>query len=403
MGDFHQNGSVTTLHNITKRPTEYLEADLMQFSKVRPMTLILPSLYSELQTDAFENIVQHLREVPYLSEIVIGLDRANEEQWKHAQDYFGRLPQHHRILWNDGPRLLALDNELAEHGLAPKERGKGRNVWYCMGYALMSGMGQAVALHDCDIKTYDRGMLARLFYPVAHPSFNYQFCKGYYSRVADGALKGRVTRLLVTPLIRALKSTVGSTDYLDYLDSFRYPLAGEFAVRADVLSDLRIPSDWGLEVGTLSELHRNYAPSRICQVDILDVYDHKHQNLSPEDANAGLSKMSTDIAKVIFRKLATQGHVLSSSTFRALKASYYRIALDFIEAYAADALMNGLSLDRHAEEKAVEVFTQSIMRAGERYLNEPMEVPFIPSWNRVRSAIPELMPRLHQAVEADHG
>ncbi len=402
MGDFHQNGPVATLHNITKRPTEYLEAELIEFSKARPMTLILPSLYSELETDALEHIVQELKDVPYLSEIVIGLDRADEAQWQHAREYFGRLPQHHRILWNDGPRLLELDAELAEQRLAPRERGKGRNVWYCMGYTLVSGRGQAVALHDCDIKTYDRGMLARLFYPIAHPGFSYQFCKGYYSRVANGALKGRVTRLFVTPLIRALKNTVGSNDYLDYLDAFRYPLAGEFSVRTDVLSDLRIPSDWGLEVGTLSELYRNYATSRICQVDILDIYDHKHQALSPDDAEAGLSKMSTDIAKVLFRKLAIEGQVLTAETFRTVKASYYRAALDLIEAYSADATMNGLTLDQHAEERAVEMFTESIMRAGEHYLNQPMEVPFIPSWNRVRSALPSLLPRLHEAVEADN-
>ena len=366
------------------------------------MTLILPSLYSEFETDALAHIVDELRQVPYLSEVVIGLDRADPDQWRHAREYFSVLPQHHRILWNDGPRLLELDAELAEQRLAPRERGKGRNVWYCMGYTLVSGRGQAVALHDCDIKTYDRGMLARLFYPIANPAFSFQFSKGYYARVAGGALKGRVTRLFVTPLIRALKISVGNLAYLDYLDSFRYPLAGEFAVRADVLSDLRIPSDWGLEVGTLSELYRNFATSRICQADILDIYDHKHQALSPEDADAGLAKMSTDIAKVLFRKLAIEGQVLTSETFRTIKASYYRVALDLIEAYSADAVINGLTLDRHAEERAVEVFTESIMRAGEHYLNQPMEVPFIPSWNRVRSALPSLMPRLHAAVEADN-
>ena len=72
-------------------------------------------------------------------------------------------------------------------------------------------------------------MLARLFYPVAHPAFSYQFCKGYYFRLAEGRLKGRVSRLLVTPLLRALKIVLGSSEYLEYLDSFRYPLAGEFS------------------------------------------------------------------------------------------------------------------------------------------------------------------------------
>ena len=52
------------------------------------------------------------------------------------------------------------------------------------------------------------------------------------------------------------------------MDSFRYALAGEFSFRRDVLTDLRIPSDWGLEIGVLSEMHRNYAHNRLCQVDI---------------------------------------------------------------------------------------------------------------------------------------
>jgi glucosyl-3-phosphoglycerate synthase len=113
---------------------------------------------------------------------------------------------------------------------------------------------KSIALHDCDIVTYNRDMLARLLYPVANPLFNYEFCKGYYARLANNKINGRVCRLLVTPLIRALKRVLGETPYLNYLDSFRYILAGEFAFRRDVLSDIRIPSDWGLEIGVLSEV-----------------------------------------------------------------------------------------------------------------------------------------------------
>ena len=47
---------------------------------------------------------------------------------------------------------------------------------------------RSVALHDCDIKTYDRRMLAKLFYPVVNPLFNFEFCKGYYPRVADNKM-----------------------------------------------------------------------------------------------------------------------------------------------------------------------------------------------------------------------
>lgn len=402
MADFYQNGIITTLHNLSRRPLEDIEAELVGFSKKRPMGLLLPSLFSELEGDALPNIVEHLKKVPYLSEIVIGLDRADEAQYRHALGFFKGLPQEHKVLWNDGPALKAIDAELQALNLAPKELGKGRNVWYCMGYLLASNKVQSVALHDCDIVTYNRELLARLIYPVANPQFNYMFCKGFYSRIADGKMNGRVSRLFVTPLLRALKVMFGEKEYLQYMDSYRYSLAGEFSFRADVLNDLRIPSDWGLEIGVLSEMYRNYSTNRLCQVDIADIYDHKHQELSEADSSAGLSKMSIDIAKALFRKLATQGTTFQSETFRTLKATYFRIALDLIETYRNDAIMNGLSLDVHKEEKTVELFAKNLMTAGEKFLEKPMETPFIPSWNRVISAVPDILERLKDAVENDN-
>ncbi|MDO6507236.1 glycosyl transferase [Colwellia sp. 4_MG-2023] len=402
MADFYQNGTVTTLHNLAQRESADMAAELLEFSKKRPLGLILPSLFSELEGKALPDIVSKLKGVEYLSEIVIGLDRADLDQYKHALSFFGELPQHHKVLWNDGPRLQAIDAKLQALGLAPKELGKGRNVWYCMGYILASGKAESIALHDCDILTYERELLDRLLYPVANPLFNYEFSKGYYARVASGKINGRVSRLLVTPLIKALKKTVGHCDYLEYMDSFLYPLAGEFSFRRDVLSDIRIPSDWGLEIGVLSEMYRNYAPNRICQVDIAATYDHKHQDLSLDNDQGGLSKMSVDITKSFIRKLATQGETFTSEKFRTLKATYYRIALDYVETYRNDAMMNGLQLDIHNEEKAVEMFAENILTAGHTFLEQPMDTPFIPAWNRVVSAIPDILSQLKEAVELDN-
>lgn len=401
MGDFHQNGNIATLHNLSDRPVADLEKDLIEFSRYRLMGLVIPSLYSELQTPALETIVSELSRVPYLNELVIGLDRASESEYRHALEFFGRLPQHYRVLWNDGPRLRALDAKLAEKGLSPTHPGKGRNVWYCYGYTLASGRAEAIALHDADIKTYKRDLLARLIYPVANPSFSFDFSKGYYARSDGSSLGGRATRLLVTPLILALRVVCGRSEYLDFLHSFRYPLAGEFALRRDVINDLRIPTDWGLEVGVLSEMHRNHSTNRLCQVDIADSYDHKHQDLSPEDASTGLSKMSIDIAKAMYRKLAIQGETFSIDKVRTIKATYYRIALDFIELFEADSSMNGLTFDRHKEEQAVELFAANVVKAGAEFLENPMDTPFIPPWNRVISAVPGVLQELLDAVELD--
>ena len=401
MSDFYQNGIVTTLHNLRAQAPEKLEKELEQFSKKRNLGLVLPSLYSELLNPALKNIVQELAQVKYLNKIIIGLDQATKHEYRDALNFFSQLPQNHVVLWNDGPRLKAIHNKLAKLNLAPTELGKGRNVWYCFGYVLADNSIQSVALHDCDIVTYKKDLLAKLIYPVANPDFNYQFCKGYYSRVSADKINGRVCRLLVTPLIRALKRIFPENDYLEYLNSYRYALSGEFSLRTDVLNDLRIPSDWGLEIGILSEVNRNYANNRLCQVDIADQYDHKHQDLSPDDASRGLSKMSIDISKSIYRKLATNGLIFSTETFRSLKATYFRIALDFIETYHNDAKMNGLNFDIHNEEKAVELFAENILNAGLHFLDNPMETPFIPSWTRVSSAVPEIKEEFLKAVADD--
>ena len=407
MGSFYQNGIVANLHDFsygTSSEGNYkkLENDLIKFSKKNPMELILPCLFSEISGKALPKIINEINKTKFLNHIVIGLDRANKNQYTEATNFFENLKIPYSILWNDGPRLMELDKELKEKGLSPKEFGKGRNVWFCIGMTLARGKAESIALHDCDILTYEKSLLAKLFYPVANPVFNFQFCKGYYPRVADGKMNGRVSRLLVFPLLLAMEKTIGRSEYLDFMKSFRYPLAGEFSFRKNLLPRLRIPSDWGLEIGVLSEMQRNHSSNRICQVDLAQKYDHKHQDLSENDDNSGLSRMSIDITKALIRKLATQGNIFTLETFRSIKATYYRAALDMIDIYRSDAQMNNLNFDSHIEEKTVELFALNIMKAGESFFENPMETPFIPTWNRVLSAIPDFLDRLILSVELDN-
>ena len=398
MSDFYQDGTISTLHDFGTKSTKDLEKDLLNFSKERKMELILPCLYSELKGDALPKIVAEISKTNYLNHIIIGLDKASEAQARKAWTFFEKLETPFTILWNDGPNLKKLDKELKKLGLAPNEYGKGRNVWYCIGMSIARDSARSVALHDCDIKTYDRRMLAKLFYPVVNPLFNFEFCKGYYPRVADNKMNGRVARLLVFPLLTALEKTIGKSEYLEFMKSFKYPLAGEFSFRRNILPELRISSDWGIEVGILSEMQRSFSPQNICQVDLADTYDHKHQVLSIDDETKGLSRMSIDIIKTFIKKLATQGNSFSREKFRSLKATYYRSALDLIDIYRSDADMNGLQFDSHTEEKAVELFAENIMKAGESFVLNPMDTPFIPTWSRVKSAIPNFLTRLKETV-----
>ena len=75
---------------------------------------------------------------------------------------------------------------------------------------------------------------------------------------------------------------------------------------------------------------------------------------------------------------------------------------DRIDIYRSDATMNGLKFDSHNEEKAVELFAINIMKAGEAFVLNPMDTPFIPTWSRVKSAIPDFLIRLEKAVNEDN-
>jgi glucosyl-3-phosphoglycerate synthase len=332
---------------------------------------------------------------------VLTLGPANADQFAKAKEKLSVLPQKVRVVWNDGPRLSALYRMLEENDLRVGQDGKGRSCWMAYGYILGSQEVDIIALHDCDIVTYDRGLLARLVYPIANPAIDFEFCKGFYARVTD-RMHGRVTRLLVTPLVRSLISILGNVPFLTYLDSFRYPLAGEFAMKIDLARANRIPGDWGLEVGVLAEIFRNCAIKRICQVAICENYEHKHQSLSPDDPEKGLLKMTVDITKNLFRTLAAEGVVLDTGTFNSLLARYVRTAEDTLRRYHADALINGLTFDRHSEELAVAAFSKGIDLARRAFLEDPLGVPLIPNWNRVVAALPDFLTHLNEAVEQDN-
>jgi glucosyl-3-phosphoglycerate synthase len=402
MSDYFQTGAIATVHRLGRPNVQRLEQELEKFSLETPMALVLPCHTKELGTQALKLIVRELKNVTYLKQIVVGIDGATRARdYRKARTIFRQLPQRPTLLWNDGPRMQHLYKKLENAELGAGPCGKGRNVWTCFGYVLASEQARMVAVHDCDIITYNRELLARLCYPVAHPSLGFDFCKGYYGRVSD-QLNGRVMRLMVTPLIRALKSILGAHPFLVYMDTFRYPLAGEFSLDVDLVRRLRIPYDWALEVGTLAEVFRNAAPRAICQSELCENYDHKHQELSAHDAEKGLNKMAVDIAKSFFRRMAAEGIKMDCGLFDTLLSTYLRQAEDTLRFYAADAAINGLSFPRHEEEKAVTTFVRSIQTAEKAFLEDPLWSPLIPNWNRVQSALPSFFDELNETVRLDN-
>ena len=400
MSDFHQSGVVSRLHRFHTSRLEPLEAELESLRATRPITLVLPTLSSEFHRPALERIVSELRKATYLHQIVVSLSDGDRDAFQHAKKFFSVLPQRVRIIWNSGEEIGRLYDLLDQHDLKIGPNGKGRAVWIALGYVLAEGQSHMVAVHDCDIVNYRRELLARLCYPVANSNLGYEFCKGYYSRVND-RLHGRVTRLFVTPLIRALEEVFGHEPILVYLDSFRYPLAGEVALTVELAQATKIHGNWGMDLGLLEEVFRNCSTHRVCQVGLMDNYEHKHQPLSEGDPDKGLFKMSIDIAKVLLRTMATRGAVFSDRIIDTLLMIYLGIAQDMVRKYHDDAMINNISFDRYQEDLAVKTFARGLQIGGSAFLQNPLDVPEIPNWNRVTSALPDFPSMLKEAVESD--
>ena len=401
MADFFQAGTIATLHRLGSRDVRDLQDELIDFSRRAPIALVLPCHVEDLNSAALRGMVETLKSVPYLRQIVVGLDGASAREVRTAKQLFGQLPQEAAILWHDGPGMLKLNAKLTEEGLLPSPPGKGRNLWMCFGYVLATGQAHTVIAQDCDITTYSGDLLARLCYPVAHPNFGFSFCKGYSARFSD-RLHGRVMRLLFTPFLRSLQSILGHHPFLRFLDAFRYPLGGEISLETSLIRRISVPSDWGVEIGMLGEVFHVSSPQRICQVDIAERFDHKHRDIHSRTIGRGLGRMARDIVKCVIRSLAAQGVTFCPEFLPTLLSAYLRKSEGAMRCYMADAALNGLRYDQTAEEHAVGVFARSIRRAVQEYLADPLATAMLPSWDLVENRLPAFMESFRFTVRQDN-
>jgi glucosyl-3-phosphoglycerate synthase len=391
---------ITTLHELCIDKKKLIKS-VSDAAVERPVSIIMPMLYSEIKNDVLGNISKQLNKCTYLKEIVIPLAAKNEKEFNQVKRFFSDLKTHKLIMWCNGPKIEKLLNELKNDGLdLLKYRGKGRDVWLAIGIASLRSY--AIALHDADIRSYSEMIPAKLVYPLIEPELDFKFNKGFYARVniEKNIMYGRVFRLFLHPLLGSLVDEIGSEpDFVRFLRSFRYPISGEFALTSDLSLDVDLPGDWGLEIGIMAEMYRNVTHKRICQTD-LGFYEHKHQRIGNQEK--GLTKMTSDILKTLLRVLIEQDNIQISKEFLiSLRVLYQRNAQDCIRKYHADAHFNSLKYDRHSEETMVEKFSQQIMEAGIKYMRKPVGTR-IPDWLRTISARKKIRETLLDIVIADN-
>ena len=336
--------------------------------------MIIPLLASEYNDPSnlpvFQNILKQLRDITYLSQIIFGLDSAKEEDALRLMELVRSFGiKNHLIQWNEGPGFSGIYRQLNEAGFNISEPGKGRNIFLSFGIAIALG-AQSIGLVDADIRTFKRVQLDRLFYPVV--VLNYDFSKAYYARIMDRQIYGRVKRLLLDPLLLALKRKFTESKeekmlrMIEFLLDFNYQLSGEVAFHVDLLKRMRFATNWGIEIFTLVEVYRK-ASSAAQVMFSRGPFDHKHQDASPKDQRKGLNRMAIDIVTTLMHALIIEeGLEITDTFFRDLAVTYQALAEEQIKKYSDDASFSNLHYDRDGEEYlAREVFRSSILQAGE--------------------------------------
>jgi glucosyl-3-phosphoglycerate synthase len=251
------------------------------------------------------------------------------------------------VIWCNAPEVRERLGEAGLNGPA----GKGRDVWLALGVAASE---EYVVVHDADTKTYSRAHVPRLLFPLAH---GYDFSKGYYARVENDRLYGRLFRLFYTPLVRALDER-HDAPIVDYLASFRYALAGEFAVTSDLARRLRAQRGWGLEVGTLGDAFTHAGFEGSAQVD-LGQHEHDHRAVSGPQ---GLGDMCSEVATALFQAVTDAG---LDFDFETLREEYRETAAQLVRQYETDARFNGLDFDAAGEREQVATYAEAIEQPGD--------------------------------------
>ena len=338
---------------------------IRRHSKINPITLFLPATLEDALSEVMtKRILPVVKKTDYLDSVILGLDRckSQEDFYKVKQNLEGI--SNAVVIWNDAPEMMELrEKELKRYNL---NEGKGRNMWFALDYWFITNPKSCFIMHDCDIRTYKKNnIINSLALPLVDPKIRYDFVKAYYERLTgDGNKKmaGRVTRLLVAPLIEALEKVYGNNDlardYLNYLKGYRYILSGEYGMSNGLASNLPIQPDWGLEIGMVSYLYENRR--KIGQVDI-GFYDHKHSE------SGSLGRMAREITKTILRELYNLGvtsiREKEEQQFEAVIDNYIASAKNFREIYRDRSEYSGLEYELQKEIEVVDLFTKEIQEA----------------------------------------
>lgn len=312
MSDFFQSNQITTLQYL--RPNIQLEEEVKKSQ--RKLVVVVPCLISHYKTGILRKLLECIKTISYISEIVIILNGSDIEL--KSQDFY--LTQ------------SIENNKIPINILLCEGLGKGRAIKMGFDYVYQRYKNSAILITlDADFQSFSKEYFLRLVYPIA--VLEGQANKGYYARFSQTTLNGRLTRLLVFPMLYAIQEQCPTSDLNRWLLSFRYPLSGDVALASEILPHLKLEGNWAYDLSLLCSLFQYKDDISIYQTDLIDNYEHLHRDLSG-DRQSGLIEAFEDISNYLMSVFTIDRN--------RLILDYHNLAQIYCYKYEKLALFNGI-------------------------------------------------------------
>lgn len=324
MSDFFQSQSITTLQSLCVN--KQMEAEVIASNK--KIIVVVPCSMRHYKLQTIHRLISQLQTVTYLHAIVVILSGNDAEGEKNKNDlYHSFEPQ---------SDLITV--------LSSVETGKGRALKVGFDYVYQHYQNHSVVVTlDADLQSFSSDFLLKLIYPIA--VFGGHFNKGYYARFSNNKLDGRLTRLLVFPLLDAMRTQDPTSALLQWLLAFRYPLSGDVALSSQLLPQLELADHWAYDLSLLTSLYRSQYTLDIYQTALSENYEHLHRSVE-KDGASGLMDVARDVMGYLSK--------LTSLDRPRLAADYYRLAKQYSEKYKKLALFNGFTYSQESEDNLIQ-------------------------------------------------
>ena len=326
MSDFFQSKSITTLQSLSVNPQ--MEAEVRRSEK--KIVVVVPCSMRHYSLRTIHKLLDQLKTVGFLHEVAVVLNGTNAELEHDNNDLnysIGRRPKLVSVLRVTGS-------------------GKGLALKAGFDYVYQHYQENAVVVTiDADLQSFSFDYLLKLVYPIA--VFDGDFNKGYYARFSNNKLDGRLTRLLVLPLLYAIQAQHPTNELLQWLLAFRYPLSGDVAMSSQLLPQLDFSDHWAYDLSLLASLYQAEQKLEIYQTEVSDNYAHLHRSIE-KDAELGLMEVAKDISDYLTALLRLDRTRLISD--------YQALSRRYCEKYRRLALFNGLFYSQQTEENLIAQF-----------------------------------------------